>query len=83
MCLARNAPELFLSHSFRPRFTALVHRWYSFDDSYVSPVDEQDVCSSAAYLLFYRRTADMQEEQDQQLLPKLLQQKEQRLVRVP
>ncbi|KAK9816595.1 hypothetical protein WJX72_002470 [[Myrmecia] bisecta] len=30
-------------------------QWHEFDDSHVSPVDSGRVCSSAAYLLFYRR----------------------------
>jgi ubiquitin carboxyl-terminal hydrolase 4/11/15 len=31
------------------------NRWYSFDDSRVSPVNEADIKTSAAYVLFYRR----------------------------
>jgi len=32
------------------------HRWYEFDDSHVSPVSREDqLKTSAAYLLFYRR----------------------------
>ncbi|XP_022722128.1 ubiquitin carboxyl-terminal hydrolase 9-like isoform X2 [Durio zibethinus] len=31
------------------------NRWYHFDDSHVSPVNESDVKTSAAYLLFYKR----------------------------
>ncbi|XP_050388034.1 ubiquitin carboxyl-terminal hydrolase 5 isoform X2 [Argentina anserina] len=30
-------------------------RWYSFDDSHISPINEEDVKSPAAYVLFYRR----------------------------
>ncbi|XP_077234151.1 ubiquitin carboxyl-terminal hydrolase 9-like [Tasmannia lanceolata] len=30
-------------------------RWYHFDDSHVSPVDEDAIKTSAAYVLFYRR----------------------------
>ncbi|CAO2819358.1 unnamed protein product [Amaranthus hypochondriacus] len=30
-------------------------RWYHFDDSHVSPVDESEIKTSAAYVLFYRR----------------------------
>ncbi|GAA0183391.1 cysteine protease [Lithospermum erythrorhizon] len=30
-------------------------RWYHFDDSYVSSVEESEVNSSAAYVLFYER----------------------------
>ncbi|KAE8717492.1 Ubiquitin carboxyl-terminal hydrolase 9 [Hibiscus syriacus] len=29
--------------------------WYHFDDSHVSPVNESDITTSAAYLLFYKR----------------------------
>jgi ubiquitin carboxyl-terminal hydrolase 4/11/15 len=29
--------------------------WYHFDDSHVSSVKEDDIRTSAAYLLFYRR----------------------------
>ncbi|KAF2313549.1 hypothetical protein GH714_011594 [Hevea brasiliensis] len=31
------------------------NRWYDFDDSCVSPVNESDIRTSAAYVLFYRR----------------------------
>jgi len=31
------------------------NRWYNFDDSHISPINEEDVRSSAAYVLFYRR----------------------------
>lgn len=36
------------------------NRWYHFDDSHVSPVNEGDIKTAAAYVLFYRRvgTAD-------------------------
>ena len=30
-------------------------KWYSFDDSSVTSVDPDEVCSSASYVLFYRR----------------------------
>ncbi|XP_042504881.1 ubiquitin carboxyl-terminal hydrolase 9-like [Macadamia integrifolia] len=30
-------------------------RWYHFDDSHVSPVNEDDIRTSAAYVLFYQR----------------------------
>ncbi|CAH1436150.1 unnamed protein product [Lactuca virosa] len=30
-------------------------RWYDFDDSHVSPIDEDRIKTSAAYVLFYRR----------------------------
>eukprot|EP00967_Tisochrysis_lutea_P125580 scaffold211305_cov21-Tisochrysis_lutea.AAC.1 len=75
-----------LSYHRTPDICALSHwyssherRWFSFDDSYVSPIDEKDVCSPAAYLLFYRRTPDMmREEQDPELLQKLRSIKEER-----
>jgi ubiquitin carboxyl-terminal hydrolase 4/11/15 len=31
------------------------NKWYKFDDSYVSEMDESQVVSSSAYVLFYRR----------------------------
>ena len=31
------------------------NRWYSFDDSRVSPVNDADIKTSAAYVLFYQR----------------------------
>ncbi|BBN05563.1 hypothetical protein MPTK1_3g14190 [Marchantia polymorpha subsp. ruderalis] len=31
------------------------NKWYNFDDSHVSPVNESDIKTSAAYVLFYRR----------------------------
>lgn len=31
------------------------NRWYNFDDSRVAPVNEADIKTSAAYVLFYRR----------------------------
>ncbi|KAF9609046.1 hypothetical protein IFM89_012486 [Coptis chinensis] len=31
------------------------NRWYNFDDSHVSSINEEDVKSAAAYVLFYRR----------------------------
>ncbi len=30
-------------------------KWYQFDDSSVTPVDKSQVCSTAAYVLFYKR----------------------------
>lgn len=43
-------------------YTAFVHhggdRWYDFDDSHVSPISEDRIKTSAAYVLFYRRVAD-------------------------
>lgn len=31
------------------------NRWYNFDDTHISPINEEDVKSAAAYVLFYRR----------------------------
>ncbi|KAK3031828.1 hypothetical protein RJ639_035965 [Escallonia herrerae] len=31
------------------------NRWYNFDDSHITPINEEDVKSAAAYVLFYRR----------------------------
>ncbi|KAI3781720.1 hypothetical protein L2E82_11743 [Cichorium intybus] len=31
------------------------NRWYNFDDSHISAINEDDVKSNAAYVLFYRR----------------------------
>ncbi|KAI5560173.1 hypothetical protein BDE02_16G028800 [Populus trichocarpa] len=31
------------------------NRWYNFDDAHISPINEEDVKSAAAYVLFYRR----------------------------
>ncbi|XP_018434167.1 putative ubiquitin carboxyl-terminal hydrolase 11 [Raphanus sativus] len=31
------------------------NKWYDFDDSRVSPIDESEIKTSAAYVLFYRR----------------------------
>ncbi|KAL7154166.1 hypothetical protein ABFS83_04G217200 [Erythranthe nasuta] len=43
-------------------YTAFVHhggdRWYDFDDSHVSPISEDKIKTSAAYVLFYRRVED-------------------------
>jgi ubiquitin carboxyl-terminal hydrolase 4/11/15 len=33
-------------------------RWYNFDDSHISHINEDDVKSGAAYVLFYRRKSD-------------------------
>ncbi|KAI3450781.1 hypothetical protein Pfo_007446 [Paulownia fortunei] len=44
-------------------YTAFVHhggdRWYDFDDSHVSPISEDKIKTSAAYVLFYRRVEDV------------------------
>jgi len=34
------------------------NRWYNFDDSHVSAINEEDVKSGAAYVLFYRRVGE-------------------------
>ncbi|CAM0873691.1 unnamed protein product [Alopecurus aequalis] len=34
------------------------NRWYNFDDSHVSAINEEDVKSGAAYVLFYRRVRE-------------------------
>lgn len=31
------------------------NRWYHFDDSHVSQVDESEIKTAAAYVLFYKR----------------------------
>lgn len=31
------------------------NRWYNFDDSHISAINEDEVKSNAAYVLFYRR----------------------------
>ncbi|KAJ6801470.1 ubiquitin carboxyl-terminal hydrolase 5 [Iris pallida] len=31
------------------------NKWFNFDDSHISPLNEEDVKSAAAYVLFYRR----------------------------
>ncbi|PSS09582.1 Ubiquitin carboxyl-terminal hydrolase [Actinidia chinensis var. chinensis] len=31
------------------------NRWYNFDDSHISPINEEDVKLGAAYVLFYKR----------------------------
>nr|TKR75027.1 ubiquitin carboxyl-terminal hydrolase 9-like isoform X3 [Populus alba] len=58
------------------------NRWYSFDDSRVSPVNEDDIKTSAAYVLFYQRvrteskaesgeTSQVQAGSQSSLLPRL------------
>ncbi|KAL9238667.1 hypothetical protein vseg_013060 [Gypsophila vaccaria] len=43
-------------------YTAFVHhgggKWYDFDDSSVYPISEEQIKTSAAYVLFYRRVED-------------------------
>ncbi|KAJ6755604.1 UBIQUITIN CARBOXYL-TERMINAL HYDROLASE [Salix purpurea] len=40
-------------------YTAFIHhggdQWYDFDDSHVSPISQEKIKTSAAYVLFYRR----------------------------
>ncbi|CAN1139102.1 Ubiquitin carboxyl-terminal hydrolase 9 [Linum perenne] len=44
------------------------NRWYNFDDSRVTPVNESDIKTSAAYVLFYRRVKpESQEDRDIQI----------------
>ena len=31
------------------------NRWYNFDDSHVSPISEDEIKTSAAYVIFYRK----------------------------
>ncbi|GAB2285625.1 hypothetical protein Dimus_020067 [Dionaea muscipula] len=44
-------------------YSAFVHhgggQWYDFDDSRVHPITEEKIKTSAAYVLFYRRVADL------------------------
>ncbi|KAL5726749.1 ubiquitinyl hydrolase 1 [Ranunculus cassubicifolius] len=41
-------------------------RWYHFDDSHVSPIREEEIKTSAAYVLFYRRVKDQNEDSSSQ-----------------
>jgi ubiquitin carboxyl-terminal hydrolase 4/11/15 len=34
------------------------NRWYNFDDSHVASIDEDEVKTAAAYVLFYRRVRE-------------------------
>ncbi|GER43663.1 ubiquitin carboxyl-terminal hydrolase [Striga asiatica] len=34
-------------------------RWYDFNDAYVSPINESEIKTSAAYVLFYRRVKNL------------------------
>lgn len=51
--------EIILSTHLIKKFLLLQlfeeNRWYNFDDSHVSPINEEEVKSAAAYVLFYRR----------------------------
>ncbi|KAF9587086.1 hypothetical protein IFM89_039694 [Coptis chinensis] len=38
------------------------NRWYHFDDSYVSPISEEEIKTSAAYVLFYQRVQEKGDE---------------------
>lgn len=31
------------------------NRWYNFDDNHITAINEEDVKSGAAYVLFYKR----------------------------
>lgn len=35
------------------------NRWYNFNDSHISPINEEELKSAAAHLLFYRRVKDI------------------------
>ena len=37
-------------------------QWHCFDDSQVRPVDKSDIVSSSAYVLFYRRQHEAQQD---------------------
>ncbi|XP_047968129.1 ubiquitin carboxyl-terminal hydrolase 5-like isoform X2 [Salvia hispanica] len=39
------------------------NRWYNFDDSHISPINEEDVKSAAAYVLFYKRVTLLSDEE--------------------
>ena len=37
-------------------------KWWCFDDSHVHAVDNDKICSSSAYVLFYRRRHEAQQD---------------------
>jgi len=37
-------------------------KWWCFDDSHVHAVDKNNICSSSAYVLFYRRRHEAQQD---------------------
>jgi len=37
-------------------------KWWCFDDSHVHAVDKDKICSSSAYVLFYRRRHEAQQD---------------------
>ena len=37
-------------------------KWWCFDDSHVHAVDTNNICSSSAYVLFYRRRHEAQQD---------------------
>ncbi|DBB10595.1 TPA: hypothetical protein ACH3X3_007108 [Trebouxia sp. C0006] len=39
-------------------------KWWCFDDSHVHAVDKNNICSSSAYVLFYRRCHEAQQDTD-------------------
>ncbi|XP_049935881.1 ubiquitin carboxyl-terminal hydrolase 10-like isoform X2 [Nymphaea colorata] len=45
------------------------NRWYSFDDSHVSPVSKDDIKTSAAYVLFYQRRVEPAAGESRELFP--------------
>merc|ERR1719282_695458 len=52
------------------------NKWYKFDDSNVSPMNEDRVCSSAAYVLFYRRRDVNEIKQELKYAPPVVTQEE-------
>merc|ERR1712137_1385260 len=51
-------------------------QWYKFDDSHVTPVNEDRVCTSAAYVLFYRRRDATEVKQELKYSPSVVQEEE-------
>ena len=43
-------------------------KWWCFDDSHVHAVEKDQICSSSAYVLFYRRRHDAQQDAGRSLL---------------
>lgn len=44
-------------------------KWWCFDDSHVRAVDKDKICSSSAYVLFYRRRHEAQQDTGLSVLP--------------
>ena len=51
-------------------------QWYKFDDSHVTPVNEDRVCTPAAYVLFYRRRDATEVKQELKYSPSVVQEEE-------